>query len=256
MITSKSNPKIKWFRRLQADRQFRHLEKTFVAEGNRWLKEIDLLNIQHQGILATRQWLEHSSNQTLAGEYAENIWLVSDQVMDHASTMETPPGVLIALKIPAYAPPEPLTMLLILDGINNPGNLGTILRTACAAGVEGVLLAPGCVDPFNPKAIRGGMGAQLRLPILRTEWSEISEISRNLQVWLASAHGSIPYTEVNWKRPSALIVGSEARGHGEGARNISTNQLTIPMSPDVESLNVAIAAGIILFETARQRSIS
>jgi TrmH family RNA methyltransferase len=176
--------------------------------------------------------------------------------MNHASTMETPPGVLIALKIPASEIPKDISLLLILDGIRNPGNLGTILRTACAAGVEGVLLAPGCVDPFNPKAIRGGMGAQLRLPIHRARWSEISNLSRNLRVWLACPLGTIAHTEVNWKHTSALIIGSEAKGHGDSARALCSDQLFIPMTPGVESLNVAVAAGIILFEAARQRSIS
>ena len=256
MISSKSNPKIKWFRRLQADRQFRHREQTFVAEGFRWLKEVEHLNIRPLVILATDQWLEETTNREISQNLSEKIWIVNDQVMAHASTMETPPGVLTALSIPTNLLPEKISLLLILDGISNPGNLGTIMRTAFAAGVEGVLLAPGCVDAFNPKAIRGGMGAQLRLPILRTDWTEISNLSRNVRVWLASSLGTIGHTEVNWKLPSALIIGSEARGHGDSARALSSNQLYIPMAPGVESLNAAVATGIILFEAARQRSIS
>lgn len=256
MITSKSNPKIKWFRRLQADRQFRHQKETFVSEGTRWLKEVVLLGIQARAILATGQWLEKATNRKLTETYAENVWVVSEEVMAHASTMETPPGVLTALSIPATEIPKNITLLLILDGISNPGNLGTIFRTAFAAGVDEVLLAPGCVDAFNPKALRGGMGAQIRLPIHQAGWSEISNLSRNLRVWLASPQGKIAHTEVNWKHPSALIIGSEARGHGDSARALCSDQLFIPMTPGVESLNVAVATGIILFETVRQRSIS
>ena len=163
-------------------------------------------------------------------------------------------GVIAVIPIPRPAPPPDPGLVLVLDQVRDPGNLGTILRSAAAAGVDLVLLSPGCVDPWNPKVLRAGMGAHFRLPVVEAEsWDAIGERLAGLAVWLADAHGGTPYDRVDWTAPSALIVGGETTGLSREAESLGRGRVAIPMARDVESLNAAMAATILLFEAARQR---
>ena len=253
MITSKRNPKVKWVRRIQADHRFRNKEGCFVIEGTRWVRELVQLQYWPTMALTTDPWLQDPQNQSLVKRFPRAPLHVSPEVMDYASLMESAPGILVALPLPSIPLPEQPTFLLILDRIANPGNLGSLLRTAAAAGCSGAVLAPGCADPFNPKALRGGMGAQIRLPLQFLEWSEIRTHTSSLATYIASSRGSIPFYQVNWRLPSAVIIGSEASGPGEEALSLAQSEISIPMQRGVESLNAAVAGGIILFEVARQR---
>jgi TrmH family RNA methyltransferase len=135
--------------------------------------------------------------------------------------------------------------------VRDPGNLGTILRSAEAAGVGQVILAPGTVDLYNPKAVRGAMGAHFRLPVAGLDWPAIAGRLAGRAVWLADAAGETPYDQVDWAVPSALIVGGEAAGAGDQAAALATGRVSIPMAGGAESLNAAMAATVILFEAAR-----
>ena len=180
---------------------------------------------------------------------------VSDEVMAAMSATETPPGILATIAVkPVPIPPRP-SLIVILDAMTNPGNLGTVLRTAAAAGVGAMLLSPGCVDIYNPKVVRGSMGALLRFPVHQVEWQEIAAIVKHMHVWVAAAEGATVYSEVDWREPAALIIGSEAHGAGNEAYKLADGSVSIPMSNKTESLNAAIAAGIIIFEAARQRGL-
>ena len=253
MITSTSNSKAKYVRRLQADRRFRERERAFVVEGTRWLSELLSLAYQPQLILYTNAWHDKPEHALILQQLDGPAQAVSQEVMAAMSDTETPPGILAVLAMqPRPLPPDP-TLLLVLDRVRTPGNLGTMLRTGAAAGADGVLLGPGCVDPYNPKVLRGGMGAHLRLPIHRLSWQAIRAKTEGLAVWVAAADGNVPYTDVNWRQPSALIIGSEATGAGERAEATAGGRVYIPMHAATESLNAAMAAGVILFEAARQR---
>lgn len=253
MITSTGNSKVKYVRRLQSDRRFREREAAFVVEGTRWLDEVVQSARSPQLVFYTPAWAEDPQQAQLLQQVEGAAQRVSEEVMAAMSDVTTPPGVLAVLPIdPPPLPPTP-DFLLILDAVRTPGNLGTMLRTAAAAGVDAVLLGPGCVDLYNPKVIRGGMGAHLRLPAHSATWDEIETLSANVVVRLATTEGSLPYTDVNWRQPSALIIGSEASGEGKRAAEIATETIYIPMHAATESLNAAMAAGIILFEAARQR---
>ena len=253
MITSTSNSKVKYVRRLQADRRFRERERAFVVEGTRWLSELIPLAYPPQLILYTNAWHDKREHASILQQLDGPAQAVSDEVMATMSDTETPPGVLAVLAMkPHSLPPDP-TLLLVLDRVRTPGNLGTMLRTAAAAGADGVLLGPGCVDAYNPKVLRGSMGAHLRLPIHHLSWDEIRMKTDGLAVWVAAADGDLPYTGVNWRRPSALIIGSEATGAGKRAEATAGGRVYIPMYAETESLNAAMAAGVILFEAARQR---
>lgn len=257
MITSSSNVKIKVVRRLQNDRRFRSRENRYVVEGTRWLTEILGLARPAEMLFYTKHWLETADHNQILQQLAaqgQSALLVSEEVMAEMSDMQTPAGILAVLKIAPHPLPKNPTLLLLLDGINTPGNLGTMLRTAAAAGADGVLLGPNCVDAYNPKVVRGSMGAHLRLPIYSKSWAEIAQIVAGMQVWVATVEAEVTYTAVNWQQPTALIIGSEAAGASPEAFAIATGNLTIPMQAATESLNAAMAAGIILFEAVRQRN--
>jgi TrmH family RNA methyltransferase len=255
MITSATNPKIKYVKRLQNDRGFREAERAFVAEGTRLVAELLQFQVEPALLLATEDWLASAEGQSLRAEpgLSRVLELVKDNVMSAASQTQTPPGVLAVAPILSRPLPDHPTFLLILDQLSNPGNMGTMLRTAAAAGVDGVLLGPGNVDAYNPKVVRGGMGAHLRLPIVTADWPAIAQRTAGMAVWLAAVDQATAYTAVDWRQPSALIIGSEATGAGQQAQQLATGRVTIPMRHATESLNAAVATGIILFEAVRQR---
>lgn len=259
MITSTSNAKIKYVRRLLNDRRFRQREGAFVIEGTRWLAEMTSFKEQLQLVLATESWLDQRDNrqllETLAVTESSGLAVVSERVLAHASDTETPAGVLAVVEMTPLLLPESPGMLLVLDRVADPGNMGTILRTSAASGVDAVLAGPGCVDIYNPKVVRSSMGALLRLPVLSLSWREIEQAVNGMAVWLAAADGQTTYTEVNWQQPSALIIGSEAHGAGQRAYDMAHETVRIPMSAATESLNAAVAAGIILFEALQQRTV-
>ena len=264
MITSTANPQVKYVRRLQAERRFRARERAYVVEGARWMRELVAAQLTPRALFATTAWLESNEGRALPAALGAAV-PVSDAIMAAMSDTETAPGVLAVLPIDPRPWPHAPTLLVILDAVGNPGNLGTILRAASAAGADGVLLGPGCVDPWNPKAVRGSMGALLRLPLRSASWEEIGEeigaetgeesggSAAGLDVWLAAATGGEAYTTVDWRRPSAILIGGEAHGAGAAAQALAGGRVTIPMRDATESLNAALAAGIILFEAARQR---
>lgn len=254
MISSPANTQVKRVRRLQRDRRFRAREKAFVIEGTRWLAELVQWVKSPQIIFYTEDWLNTPTHGDILQQVDAPAQPVTNEVMAAMSVLTTPPGVLAVMPAQTHPLPQKLSLLLILDQIKTPGNLGTILRTAAAAGVDGVLLAPGCVDPYNPKVVQGSMGALLRLPVHQFGWPEIAERVSDLQVWLAAAGGEVKYTAADWRRPSALIIGSEAWGAGSEAERVATGRIAIPMHTATESLNAAVATGIILFEAVRQRA--
>jgi TrmH family RNA methyltransferase len=253
MITSRSNAQVKYVRRLLAERRFRYEEGAFVVEGTRWMRELVAAQLAPRALYATPTWAESEEGEELLAAVGAAVTLVEEPVMAAMSDTETAPGVLAVLPLIHRPLPAAPTLLLILDAIGNPGNLGTILRTAAAAGADGVLLSPGSVDPYNPKVVRGSMGAILRLPVWQENWEVIGRLAAGLDVWLAAAREGVAYTAVDWKKPAALLIGSEAQGAGAQAERLATGRVTIPMRDATESLNAAMAAGILLFEAARQR---
>lgn len=256
MISSQTNPKIKIVRRLQAEKRFRERERAFVVEGTRWLAEVVHFGIRPHFVLYTESWLNHASNRPLLQQVAAPIHPIGDRLMSLISSTESAPGVLAVLPMLSQPLPSQLSLALILDQVTNPGNMGAMLRTAAGAGAGAVFLAPGCVDIYNPKVVRGGMGAHLRLPLQESPWPAIATQTAGLSCYLATAAGIQSYTAVDWQRPSALIIGSEAEGASKEAYHLAESTISIPMPGATESLNAAVAAGIILFEAVRQRAAS
>ena len=168
----------------------------------------------------------------------------------------TPQGIAAIFSLPMLTWPTQPTLLLVTDQLRDPGNMGTLLRSAAAAGVEGVIVPKGSVDPWNDKALRAGMGAHFRLPIRDgLTWAEVSPLLAGLSIRLADAQGSFRYDEVDWCQPSALIVGGEADGASEFAIHQADQLISIPMAHAVESLNAGVAGSVSLFEAVRQRRV-
>jgi TrmH family RNA methyltransferase len=150
--------------------------------------------------------------------------------------------------------PEPLTFALIPDQVRDPGNLGTLLRTAAAAGVQAVLLPPGTVDAFAPKVVRAGMGAHFRLPVRSMTWDAIRSLCTESQLKVLVADMDGPdYWQSDLQQPLALVIGGEAEGPSAPALALAHGKISIPMPGGSESLNAAVAGAVLMFETVRQR---
>ncbi len=254
MITSAANPKIKLVRALQARRARREAEQAFVLEGPRLAEEALRAGVAPRLVLFAPP-LDPRSQAALDALAARGAPLeeVSRPVMAAASDTPAPPGLLVVAPIVPVPPPERLSLVLVLDRLADPGNLGTVLRAADAAGVEAVFLAPGTVDAYNPKVVRAAAGAHFHLPIAAVGWEELAGRLSGLALWRAEAHAGQAYNQVDWRQPCGLVIGSEAAGPGDAARALAPRAVHIPMPGRAESLNAAMAAAVLMFEAARQR---
>ena len=258
MITSSQNPKLKLVRALMGRARERRDANAFVVEGVRLVEEAvnagwkfqfaldcDVLSDRGRSLLTTL--LTHQiDTEEVAGDLLQKL-----------SDTESPQGVLAVLDDSQLPIPEVLDFVLIPDQVRDPGNLGTLLRSAAATGVQAVFLPPETTDPFAPKVLRSGMGAHFRLPIHAMTWEEIEQISRsaNLQMYIADMDGASCW-ETDLRQPLALVVGGEAEGVSEDARRLSKGKISIPMAGNVESLNAGVAGSVLMFEVVRQRKHS
>jgi TrmH family RNA methyltransferase len=188
------------------------------------------------------------------------VFELAEPVLESLSDTETSQGVLLVLTQAETSLPATTDFALVLDQIRDPGNLGTILRSAAAAGVRVVFLPPGTADAFAPKVVRAGMGAHFRLAIRSVDWAEITRYCREscnppLKLLLAESGGGKACWQMDLKAPLALVIGGEAEGASAEARQAVDELVYIPMPGKFESLNAAVAAGILLFEVVRQRSL-
>lgn len=255
MITSSQNTKIKLVRALLGRAKERREAGAFVAEGVRLVEEAAHSNWKFQFALYDDSLSERGKslieNLTSRGVDVE---AVSENLIKSLSETETPQGILAVLELTSLPIPNSPNFLLIPDQIRDPGNLGTLLRTAAAAGVQAVLIPPETTDAFAPKVVRSGMGAHFRLPIHSLRWDEIMQISKSAhqQVYLADMGGTSCW-ETDLRQPLALIVGGEAEGASKEARKLATGQISIPMMGKMESLNAGVAGSVLMFEVVRQR---
>jgi TrmH family RNA methyltransferase len=273
MITSPSNPKVALLRSLQTPKG-RAEARAFLVEGPHVVGAAleagivpFLLLYEPVSLERTEEGRALLDALTQAGETGQMEALEANaRALAHACDTQTPQGVAGAVALADVAPERLRArrrgrfrpLLLVLDELADPGNLGTILRSALAADVDEVLLTRRCVDPYNPKVVRAASGAHFHLPILpQQSWEQIAGrlagAPRTAQVLLAEASAPRPYYEVDLTRRTALIIGNEAHGPSSEARRLATGSVSIPMWNGVESLNAAIAASLLLFEAARQQ---
>src|SRR5215208_1460914 len=256
VITSPQNSKIKFVRALLGRAKERREAKAFVVEGVRLVEEADTRDWRFRFALYGNSLSERGKLlvERLSSRDIE-VEEVSENLMKSLSDTETPQGILAVLEISSQAIPSLLNFVLIPDHIRNPGNLGTLLRSAAATGVRAVLLPPETTDVFAPKVLRSGMGAHFRLPIHSMTWEEIREQTKQLQVYLADMDGKSCW-ETDLRKPLALIIGGEAEGASEEAQKLTAQKISIPMAGNVESLNAGVAGSVLMFEVVRQRSVS
>lgn len=254
MITSASNAKVKLVRSL-ARRRVRYAERQFVIEGVRSIEEAMRAGIVPALVFYTEPVEQEPRGRALLERVkarVRQVDVVSDALMQAMSQTETPQGILAVAPFVELPLPTPPQFVLILDAVRNPGNVGTIMRSAWAAGVDAIVFAPSTADPYNDKVVRGAMGAHFHVP-LRVEhrWEEIAQILRDIpHIYLADARGELDYRQADWSRPVALIIGGEAEGASPEARHAATARVRIPIHTGVESLNAAMAATLLLFRAA------
>jgi TrmH family RNA methyltransferase len=274
LITSPTNPRISRLVSLHTTRG-RKKHGLFLMEGPHLLETLLDAQFLPEEVYYQQDSLQHTAegsallNRLLAMatlSQHNRLIEVSERVMETLSDVQASQGVVSVLSISALradlvAARRPMAdrpVLLILDDIADPGNMGTILRTALAADVERVLLTPRCVDCYNPKVVRSAAGSHIALPIESDlSWEKIEQRIREhsqKRVFLAEAGSTDLYYKQDLTKPFALIIGNEAHGPSQAARSLASVTITVPLANNVESLNAAMATGIILYEAVRQRN--
>lgn len=258
-ITSFKNPRIQYIRDLLNSHKSRMENHACVVEGVRLAEEV----LRSGNTIQCAVFSEGISSRGLElvndiGKTTIPLIKVPDELMNKISATEAGQGLLLIVEPNESGMTDQIEFVLILDEIKDPGNMGTLLRTAAAAGVQSVIITPGCVDAWSPKVLRAGMGAHFRIPLRMMGWDEIIKLwrvqTKSPALYLAESAQGQSVWDVDMAQPLGLIIGGEANGASDSARSNATGYVTIPMPGGSESLNAAVAAGILLFEVVRQRS--
>ena len=261
MITSTSNNKIKRLAALRKKRKERDAEGVFLVEGIRMFQEVpkeSLLELYvTEGFFRKERVLVEQKQKESGCQFE----VLSDNVMAYTSDTQHPQGVLCVVRQQANQARQTVEgakcpLVMVLDNLQDPGNLGTILRTAEAAGVTEVIMSKDCVDVYNPKVIRSTMGSVFRVPFRYVEdlTETIREMMRQgIRTYAAHLDGTLAYDEPDYREPAAFFIGNEGNGLRDEVAELADTYIRIPMAGQVESLNAAIAATVLMFEAGRQR---
>lgn len=262
MITSSSNSRIKNVMQLTSKARARKEQHSFVVEGVKMFLEAPIERIKEVYVSETllkRILLEKGSLFERLQQIEYEV--VTDDVFIKMSDTKTPQGILCVVEQFSYTLPEVLAdangLWLVLEDIQDPGNLGTILRTGEGAGIHGVVMTRGTVDIYNPKTIRATMGSIYRVPFIYVENVQLAmAYMRDLGIKTYAAHleESSPYDSFDFKEKTAFLIGNEGNGLKEETAKLATAYLKIPMEGQVESLNAGVAAAILMYEAKRQRN--
>lgn len=246
-ITSRQNPLIARLRKLGTDKKTRRAEGAFLCEGTKLVEEALKWGAQVETLVVA----EGTQPPSQLPEGVRLVEVPAD-VLKSASTVDTPQGMLAVCHTPDLTPPETLTpgRYLVLDGVQDPGNVGTVWRTADAFGAEGLILLPGCAEPFAPKTVRATMGACFRLPVWELTLEELTGLLDRAGLSLyatALREDTADLRQADLER-AAVVIGSEGRGVSSQVLAACQATLKIPMRERCESLNAAVAAAIVLWE--------
>ena len=257
-ISSRRNPLVRLLRSLHSSRGRRD-EGLLLLEGRHLLEEALRLQLTPELVVATPAWISRHGDLWEQLPAATRRQPMADSALALAASTSHPDGVLATLRLPSPQPVSRPGFVLALDGLQDPGNLGTILRTALAAGIEEVWLAEGA-DPYSTKVLRASSGAALALPLRRLERSDLlswlqGPQAAGLQRVATLVSGGRPYWDVDWTQPTVLLLGNEGAGLDRQLAALADVRVTIPHSPAVESLNVGVAAAPLLLERWRQNGI-
>ena len=257
MLTSLQNPLVKQIRKLH-QASYRHEQQLFLLEGTHLLLEACAVNYPLATVCYTQAWQErHPQLWQEASQRAGRIELVSPEVLKAIATTVNPDGVVAtAPRAPGQSVQMPSTgLLLALETIQDPGNLGTMIRTAAAAGAAGLWVSSDSVDLDHPKVLRASAGQWFRLPMAVS--SDLKALAKDcqkqgMQVVATVPNANLTYWEFDLRQPSLILLGNEGAGLSADLVALADRQVKIPLSPGVESLNVAITAALILYEAQRQ----
>ena len=241
-ITARKNPLIQQIRKLLTSRREREKQGLFVADGTKLLEEAVRWYPGLQTVILT-DGVEAKVPETV------EVIRVPEEIMAYISPMETPQGALFVCRLPKKEVFTPKRGMLLLDGIQDPGNLGTILRTADALEVPVVLLE-GCADPYSHKVVRASMGAVLRTGVVQSDWETVRAACAAQQIPVAVTALSDRAEDLRQAKLSrmAVVIGSEGRGVRPEVLESADRGLIIPMNPRCESLNAAVAATIVMWQ--------
>jgi len=261
MITSTSNAKVKALVNLKKKRKERDRENVFLVEGIRMFREVPADKLKEVYVSEGFYKKERKLVDEIARKSGIRAEILSDSVFAHVSDTMTPQGVLCVVEQMNYSLENVLANgevphLMVLDNLQDPGNLGTIVRTAEGAGVTGIIMSKETVDIYNPKVIRSTMGSIYRMPFYYADnlLEAIEEMKKkNISTYAAHLDGKHSYDEEDYKKPCAFFIGNEGNGLRDEVADAADIYIRIPMCGQVESLNAAIAACVLMFEAARQR---
>src|SRR5690242_1478699 len=256
-ITSRDNSLLRQVRAVRDGK----VDELIYVEGLRLCEEALRSRLTIEAVVVSEELLRKERVAAVIQELSQaskRFGSVSEKLLESVSYTKTPQGIIVLAQRPESSEIQVGTnpLLVVLHQINNPVNVGAILRTSEAAGAAGVIATRNTSDPFSPKSLRGAMGSAFRLPI----WSGPSYIEviewcrqRGIAIICAAVEATTAYTEIDWSRPSALILGPESTGLTAEELELADRRVSIPMKGMAESLNVAVAGGVLLFEAARQR---
>ncbi len=278
MITSSANPRVKQIVQWQTKAKERRKDGIFLAEGLKMFEEAPLERIvevyvskdvedQLRGSAKEKAAEKFAGQELRAGIFEKlqkvGYEVVTPEIFAKISDTQTPQGILTVLKRCEHTLEEllerPNPCFVLLENLQDPGNLGTILRTGEGAGITGVIMSAGTVDIYNPKTIRATMGSVYRVPFLYAD--DLAEVmdklhEKGVHTYAAHLKGEVFYDSFSFKEPTAFLIGNEGNGLTKELADKAESYLKIPMEGQVESLNAAVATALLMYETHRQRSIS
>lgn len=265
MITSTSNERVRKVVSLMEKSKARREEDAFVIEGMKMLREAPVLQVRE--VYVTARFLDKATEENKEILWRYGAEEVSEDVMKKMAATQTPQGVLAVISQYHYTLEEVIKgynqddenarpLMLILENIQDPGNVGTMLRSGEGAGVTGIILSKGSADIYNPKVIRSTMGSIFRMPFIYVESvPQVLETLKASGIHTYAAHlkGEKNYDEFDYTQPTAFLIGNEGNGLTKETADAADTYILIPMKGEVESMNAATSAAILTFEASRQR---
>ena len=261
-ITSRDNSLLQQARAVRDGK----VDDLIYVEGLRLCVEALKSKLTIEAVIASEELIRKDKAAATFAELSQasrRAGTVSEKLLESISYTKTPQGIVVLAQRPQAsaqrlaASLKPSSLLVVLHQINNPVNVGAILRTAEAAGANGIITTKNTSDPFSPKSLRGAMGSAFRLPIWRdADFAQVVDWCRQRQISLVGtdADATKKHTDYDWTRATALVLGPESTGLTAEELKATDQTVSIPMAGEVESLNVSVAAAILLYEAARQRS--
>lgn len=249
VIRSRQNPIYKQIRSLLR-RDRRHQERAFLVEGPRFIEDAIATGAEPTLIAVAESTVR--AKQPLAGR---TVRVFDDELFESLSDTVHSQGTLAVFPIPTLTPTEGITpFLLVVDAVQDPGNLGTLIRSASGAGVTEVVVLPGTVDPWSPKTVRAAAAAHFLVPIVSSTVDALgTRIGAGMELLAADANADTSYDNCALTGPIAVVVGAEGAGLSASVRALDPTPISIPLESGLESLNAGVAGSVILFEASRQR---